>query len=174
MYDRAHGQCGMEVIMAAKKKVEKAPKETKNDGPKKLSFFDFLNSINAGPSSPDLMAGCLAESGEGATPDSPDRAYVPFMVNRGLSYFNDTVMFANEMNRYASLPAKMQYDFLRNGIRPRKRFSKWGKRADDTSDVQLLMRHYSCNAERAREIIGFYPEDELSKLRQRYDRGGKC
>ena len=159
--------------MAAKKKVEKAPKESKNDGPKKLSFFDFLNSVNAGPSSPNLMAECYAESGEGATPDSPDRAYVPFMVNRGLSFFNDTVMFANEMNRYASLPAKMQYDFLRHGIRPRKRFSKWGKRADDTADVQLLMKHYSCNAERAREVISFYPEDELSKLRKQYERGGK-
>lgn len=159
--------------MAAKKKVEKTPKEPKNDGPKKLSFFDFLNSINAGQTSPNLMEGCLAESGEGATPDSPDRAYVPFMVNRGLSYFNDTVMFANEMNRYASLPAKMQYDFYRHGIRPRKRFSKWGKRADDTADVQLLMKHYECNAERAREVIAFYPEEELSKLRKQYDRGGK-
>ena len=158
--------------MASKKKVT-APKEPKNDGPKKLSFFDFLNSINAGQSSANLMEGCLAESGEGASPDSPDRAYVPFMINRGLSYFNDTVMFANEMNRYASLPAKMQYDFYRHGIRPRKRFSKWGKRADDTPDVQLLMKHYECNAERAREILTFYPEEELTKLRKQYDRGGK-
>jgi hypothetical protein len=162
-------------IMAAKKKATapKEPKAPKNDGPKKLSFFDFLNAINGGPSSPNLMDGCLAESGEGATPDSPDRAYVPFMVNRGLSYFKDTVMFANEMNRYAALPSKMQYDFLRNGIRPRKRFSKWGKRADDTADVQLLMKHYTCNAERAREVIAFYPEEELAKLRKQYDRGGK-
>lgn len=158
--------------MAAKKKATNL-KEKKNDSPKKLSFFDFLNSINSGYSSVNLMDGCLAESGEGATPDSPDRAYVPFMVNRGLSYFNDTVMFANEMNQYASLPAKMQYDFLRYGVRPRKRFSKWGKRADDTADVQLLMKHYECNAERAREVIGFYPEEELALLRKKYERGGK-
>jgi hypothetical protein len=158
--------------MAAKKKVATS-KEQKSDESKKLSFFDFLNSVNAGPSSPNLMEGCFAESGEGAMPDSADRAYVPFMVNRGLSYFNDTVMFANEMNRHASLPAKMQYDFFRHCIRPRKRFSKWGKRADDIADVQLLMKHYVCNAERAREVIAFYPEEELAKLRKQYDRGGK-
>ena len=161
--------------MAATKKITtpKEPTVPKNDKPKTLGPFDFLNSINAGQASPNLMEGCYAESGEGATPDSPDRAYVPFMVNRGLSYFNDTVMFANEMNRYASLPTKMQYDFYRHGIRPRKRFSKWSKRADDTSDVQLLMKHYGYNSDRAREVIVFYPEEELSKLRKQYDRGGK-
>lgn len=126
-----------------------------------MTPFDFLNSINT--SKKDLIA----------EDELCEKYYNSFIINRSLSYFNDTVMFANEMNRYASLSAKMQYDFYRHGIRPRKRFSKWGKRADDTSDVQLLMKRYECNAERAREVIAFYPEEELLKLRKQYDRGGK-
>ena len=154
--------------------------KNKTDSPKNpstklktLNPWDYLNSINGGASGADLMVGCTAESGEGSSPDSPDKAYVPFMVNRGLSYFSDSVLFANEMNRYAGLPSKMQYDFLRFGLRPRKRFSKWFKRADDGSDVQLLMKHYECNADRAREIMTFYPEEQLVTLRKQYDRGGK-
>ena len=66
---------------------------------KKLSFFDILNNINAGPKSPDILKGVTADSSESLPdPDSPEKAYNTFMINRGLSQFNDTVLFANEMN----------------------------------------------------------------------------
>lgn len=154
--------------MAAKKK----PK-SESVGPKKLSPFDFINNINEGSKGNNLLCECYAEPYEGSGPDSPDKAYVPFMVNRGLSYFNDSVLFANEMNRYAGLPSKMQYDFLRNGIRPRKRFSKWFKRADDDADIKLIMQHYNYNRERACEARMLLSDHDLTLLRKKYDRGGK-
>ena len=40
-----------------------------------------------------------------------EKAYAPFLVNRSLSYYQDTVMFANEMNRHAQLDNRLQYDF---------------------------------------------------------------
>lgn len=139
---------------------------------KKYSPFDFINSINAGPVGHSLLADCSADTSEGANTDSPDRQYVPFIVNRGLSYFNDSVLYANEMNRYAMLPHKMQYDFLKNAIRPRKRFSKWSKRADDSEHIQRIMQEYSYSAEKAREVFGLFSEAALQKLKQKRDVGG--
>ena len=57
------------------------------------------------------------------------------MVNRGLSYFNDTILLANEMNYRHNIPARMQYDLLRTLGRKRKRFSKWFK-AEKINDLE--------------------------------------
>ena len=77
-----------------------------------MTFFDFLNSINENKR--DLLKEDPANISE----------YVPFMVNRGLSYFPDTVMFANEINQHASIPKEWQYAFYLNGVSKRRRFSK--------------------------------------------------
>jgi len=139
---------------------------------KKLSPFDFLNSINDGPRGLNLMKDCFADLSEGATPDSADKAYVPFIVNRGLSYFQDSILYANAMNERASLPTKMQYDFLRFGLRPRKRFSKWSKKADDSSDVELIMAEYGYSADKARDALKLYDANAISELRDRHEKGG--
>ena len=140
---------------------------------KKLSPFDFINSINSGQSGKNLMQGCTADVSDSLPdPSRADRQYVPFMVNRGLSYFNDTVLFANEMNMHASLPAKMQYDFLRGAIRPRKRFSKWSKKADDGADIKNIMSEYQCSAEKARQLLPLFTTTQLEKLKHKHDVGG--
>ena len=88
-----------------------------------MNFFDYLNSINY--SKKDIMVDDIAED-----------EYNPFMVNRGLSYFQDTVLYANEMNRYHHLDNRLQFDFLINIVRKRKRFSKWTKSTNpDTLNV---------------------------------------
>ena len=76
--------------------------------------FEYLTAIN--DTKKDVMVDDIAEKG-----------YNAFMVNRGLSYFNDTVLFANEMNLNAHLDNRLQFDFLINIVRRRKRFSKWMK-----------------------------------------------
>lgn len=141
----------------------------------KLSPFDFVNSINAGIKSDDLMLGCKADDSlDGAMPDSPDKQYQAFIVNRTLSYFSDTIQYANIMNQYAAvLPNKMQYDFLRGAIRPRKRFSKWAKALEPTDDELALMEIYKYSLDRAREAVGLLSEDDLQQLRARVDTGGR-
>jgi len=105
----------------------------------KLSPFDFLNNINDAKKSPNLLKDCYANNDDdGANPDSLDKQYVAFMINRGLSYFSDTIHYANEMNINHTLPAKMQYDFYRNIIRPRKRFSKWQRKKMIVQTLRLL------------------------------------
>ena len=76
--------------------------------------FDYVNSINV--TKKDIMPDDITE-----------KAYPAFMVNRALSYFNDTVLYANEMNVNHHIDNKLQYHFLINIIRKKKRFSKWLK-----------------------------------------------
>jgi hypothetical protein len=89
-----------------------------------MNHFDFLNAINT--SKKDLIVDDITE-----------KAYNPFMVNRGLSYFNDTVLFANEMNIHHHLDKKLQNSFYINTIRKRKRFSKWFK-PEIESDIEVV------------------------------------
>lgn len=157
---------------ATKKAKPQAVADITSSVAKKLSPFDFLNSINDGPRGNDLMINCFADSSEYAIPDSPDKAYVPFIINRGLSYFPDSILYANAMNERASLPTKMQYDFLRFGLRPRKRFSKWAKKADDSSDVQLIMDEYNYSADKARDALKLFSAEAIIELRERHEKGG--
>ena len=83
-----------------------------------MTPFDFLNEINQGKK--DLMADDIDQQVE--------KQYNPFIINRGLSYFKDTALFANEMNIKNNLPPRMQYDFYRNIVTPKKRFAKWTKK----------------------------------------------
>ncbi len=75
-----------------------------------MTPFTFLNEINYGKK--DIMIDDITE-----------KLYNSFMVNRGLSYFRDTVIYANEMNKHHHLDSRLQFDFLINIIRKKKRFS---------------------------------------------------
>ena len=79
-----------------------------------MNPFEYLNAINS--TKKDIMVDDIAEKG-----------YNSFMVNRGLSYFNDTVLMANEMNVNHTIDNRLQFDFLINIVRKKKRFSKWIK-----------------------------------------------
>lgn len=145
----------------------------KNKKKRSLSFFDIVSNINSGPKSKDILEDATAYSEEAVSVDSPEKAYVSFMVNRALSYFQDTVLFANEMNRYAALPARMQYDFFRNTIRPRRRFSKWFKAVPDDKDIQVIKEHYGYSSEKAREVLPLFTKSALTELHALRDRGGR-
>ena len=133
--------------------------ETKS---KKLSFFDCLNSINEGSRGKNLFD----------DPSVEEKVYVPFMVNRGLSWFSDTILLANEMNRRPTVPVKAQYNFLRLSIRPRKRFSKWLKN-EESDDLELIKRAYGYSSEKARQVLSLFSSDSLKALRLSLDTGGK-
>ena len=139
---------------------------------KKYSPFDFINSVNEGPSGKNLLEASRADNSEGLDHNSPDKQYVPFIVNRGLSYFNDTILFANEMNQRAFLPHKMQYDFLKHCIRPRKRFSKWAKKSDDSEYIKCIMDEYSYSADKARAVFHLFTQTQLTQLKNKRDVGG--
>ncbi len=124
-----------------------------------MNHFDYLNSINY--SKENIMHDNLDE-----------KAYNSFMINRGLSYFNDTVIYANEMNRYAHIDSKLQYDFLRTLIRKRKRFSKWTKE-DKNSDIDLIKEYYGYSKEKAFQVLPLLSKEQLTFISKKLSKGGR-
>lgn len=123
--------------------------------------FDYLNAINY--TKEDLLVDALPED---------EKKYSPFMVNRGLSYFPDTVLFANEMNRYHNLDNKLQFDFLRTVVRKRKRFSKWNKK-DSNSRVDVIKVVYGYSEEKAESVADLFTEETIAQMRASISKGGK-
>jgi len=117
-----------------------------------MNIWDIINSIN-------LSKKNLYESG-----DMTDKEYLPFIVNKSLSYFNDTLFHANEMNVHYHLPKQMQYEYLLTQIRPRKRFSKWLKKTED-KDVDYIMAYYNISNKRAIEYKSLLSKSQLQKIR---------
>jgi hypothetical protein len=141
---------------------------------KKLSFFDFISNINEGKRGKDLLSESSAAPRESAiSQDDCERSYNTFMINRGLSQFQDCILFANEMNVHNSLPPKMQYDFYRNALRARKRFSKWAKAKNIDDDIAIIKRHYGYSTEKACAELDLFSKDALERLHKLYDTGGK-
>ena len=124
-----------------------------------MNPFEYLTSIN--DTKKDIMVDDIAEKG-----------YNAFMVNRGLSYFQDTVIIANEMNRYSHLDNRLQYSFLINMIRKRKRFSKWMK-PDVLSDLEVVKEYYGYSNEKARQVLSLLSNEQINELKKRMFKGGK-
>lgn len=127
-----------------------------------MNPFEYLNSINV--TKENMMRD--TENDELA-----EKEYNPFMINRGLSYFQDTVLFANEMNFRSGLRNKMQYEFLLNGVRKRKRFSKWFK-AERDEKIELLKEYYGYSTEKAKQALAVLSENELKKIKDKTEKGG--
>ena len=103
--------------------------------------------------------------------DLQEKAYVPFVINRSLSYFPDTILYANQVNHYNQLDNKMQFDYLRLSLRPRKRFSKWIK-SQEEDDLQLIKDHYNYSNERATEVLRVLTPNQIEDIRSLYEYGG--
>ena len=104
--------------------------------------------------------------------DITEKAYLPFMTNRSLSYFYDTVQVANEMNRYHHLDKKLQFDFLLNIVRKRKRFSKWIKPSAD-QDLDAVKEYYGYSNEKAKVAMTLLSQDDLDVIKKRISRCGR-
>ena len=125
------------------------------------TLSDYLNAINVSKEP-------LLDTSESYTKQS----YPPFVVTRCLSYFPDTLFAANEMNTRPLIDSKMHFDFLRGAVRPRKRFSKWLKREDD-SRVAALVEYYGMSSRKAREALSVLSDADLEEIVAAVDKGGR-
>ena len=121
-----------------------------------MNPFDVLNSIN------------YTKENLFEDPQS-FKEYSPFMVNRGLSYFPDTILYANEMNK-VNVDNKLQYHYLLNSIRPAKRFAKWVKR-ENIEDVAAVKQFYGYSTEKATQALTILSSDNLHYIKQKLQRG---
>ncbi len=124
-----------------------------------MNPFDYLNAINS--TKQNIMVDDLAEKG-----------YNSFMVNRGLSYFPDTILLANEMNIRHGVDNRLQFDFFINTVRSRKRFSKWLKH-EDSESLQAIKEYFGYSNEKARQALSILTENQLIELKKKVYKGGK-
>ena len=124
-----------------------------------MNPFEYVNAINM--TKKDIMVDDLAE-----------KAYNGFMVNRSLSYFPDTVLAANEMNRYHQTDSRLQFDFLINIIRKRKRFSKWDKKKID-GVVEVIKEYYGYNEQKALQVLPLLSPDQIEIITKKVYKGGR-
>jgi hypothetical protein len=124
--------------------------------------FDFINSITY--SKKNLID-------ESESPELMEKEYAPWMVNKGLSYFVDTVLHANEMNQFHLLDKKLQYDYLINIIRPKKRFSKWAKKAQN-DDIDIVKETYGYSQKKAEIALSLLSKAQINSLKQKQEKGG--
>ena len=120
--------------------------------------FEFIKAINT---SKDVMKdNSLAE-----------KDYIPFLVNRGLSFFQDTVIQINEMNIRHYIDNKLQFDYLLNNIRPRKRWSKW-LNPDKIDNLELVKTYFGFGNEKAKEALEVLSNEDIEEIKSKLAKGG--
>ena len=125
----------------------------------KYELKDWLNSIN-------FTKENLIEDPEAIS------SYPPYIINRCLSGHLDTVLFANEMNKYSNLDKDMQYSFFLYTLRKTKRFSPWLKK-EQIEDLDLVKKHYGYSNEKAKIAVTLLTKTQLEYIRNKHDMGGK-
>ena len=124
-----------------------------------MNPFEFTNAINY--TKKNIMIDDITE-----------KAYNPFIVNRSLSYFHDTVLAANEMNANHHIDNRLQFDFFINIVRKRKRFSKWFK-PELISDLDAVKKYYGYSNEKARQVLTLLSTEQINELKNKVARGGR-
>jgi len=103
--------------------------------------------------------------------ETNQKEYSPFMVNRALSYYIDTIMYANDMNINHHVDKLMQHDYLFYSIRKAKRFSKWAKKKKN-SDIELIQEYYGYSYDKAKVAVSVLTDDQIKIIRKKLDKGG--
>ena len=119
--------------------------------------FDFLNDINYRKE--DIMD------------EENESSYPPYLINKGLSYFVDTCIQANDVNRYHHLDHRLQFDYLLNSVRSKKRFSKWAK-PEKVEALEMIKEYYGYNMDKAKDVLYILNDDHINEIKVKLDKGG--
>ena len=125
----------------------------------KCELKDWLNSIN--------------QTKKNLIDEDPTitKEYPPYIINKCLSGHIDCLMYANEMNMNHSLHKKLQYDFLINILRIKKRYSPW-IRKDKIKDLDVVKSYYKYSNEKAEQTLKILTQDQINFIKQRLETGG--
>ena len=121
---------------------------------------EYLNAINF--TKKDLMK---------SEDELWQKKYPAFIVNKLLSAFSDSVMFVNEMNRNHFLDKDMQFQFLLNSIRTKKRYSPF-LRASKLKEIECVKEYYGYNNEKAKVALDILTKDEVKLIKEKLFKGG--
>ena len=122
---------------------------------------DYLNAINQ--TKEPIMDG---------DDEMWEKKYPPFVINKCLHAFQDTILFVNEMNQLPNTDKKLQFDFYLNSLRPRKRFSPWLK-AKKLENLEYVKEYYGYNNEKAKSSLDILNDEQISEKKQKLYKGGR-
>ncbi len=123
--------------------------------------FDFVTSIN------NTKTDLLADDPAGIN----EAVYVPFLVNKTLSYHADVIMFANLMNYRPDMDKKLQYHFLINIVRKRSRYGKWVK-PDRDDNLKIVQQYYNYNVTKAKQALTILTDHQVDAIKRNMQQGG--
>ena len=101
-----------------------------------------------------------------------EKKYPPFIVNKCVAPFPDTIMLLNEINQLPNLDNKLQFDFLINSLRPRKRYTPWLK-AKKLENLEYVKEFYGFNNEKAKAALDILNDEQISYIKRKLYKGGK-
>ena len=101
-----------------------------------------------------------------------EKKYPPFIINKCLAPFPDTIMLVNEMNLHNHLDKKLQFDFLLNSLRTRKRFTPWLK-ASKSKNLEYVKEYYGYSNEKAKSALKLLNDEQIKAIKDSLNKGGK-
>ena len=122
---------------------------------------DYLNAINQ--TKETLMDG---------EDEMWEKKYPPFVINKCLHAFPDTILFVNEINQIPNLDNKLQFDFFLNTLRARKRYTPWLK-AKKLENLECIKEYYGYNNEKAKTALDILDDEQISAIKQKLYKGGR-
>ena len=122
---------------------------------------DYLNAVNS--TKENLMD---------TEDETWEKKYPPYIVNKCVAPFQDTIMLVNEINQFHHLDKKLQFDFLINSLRPRKRYTPWLK-ATKLENLEYVKEFYGYNNEKAKVALDLLNDEQISAIKQKMRKGGR-
>ena len=101
-----------------------------------------------------------------------EKKYPSFIVNKCLAPFPDTIFLVNEMNIHHHLDKKLQFDFLLNSLRTRKRFTPWLK-ASKQKNLEYVKEYYGYNNEKAKSALKVLNDEQIKTIKDSLNKGGR-
>jgi|TARA_B100001758_G_scaffold181440_1_gene158146 hypothetical protein len=101
-----------------------------------------------------------------------EKKYPPYIVNKCLAPFQDTIFLVNEMNMNHQIDKKLQFDFLLNTLRTRNRYTPWLK-AKKEKDLECVKEYYGYGNEKAKSALNILNNEQIKTIKDSLNKGGK-
>jgi len=100
-----------------------------------------------------------------------EKKYLPYVVNRCVYPFMDTILLVNEMNQYSGLDNKLQFHFLINSIRSKKRFAPWLK-TSKIENLELIKEYFGYSDQKAKDVLNVLTDEDITSIQKKLNKGG--
>jgi len=114
----------------------------------------------------------LLQNKSSVVTEANEKDYVPYIVNKALSFHYDCILYANEMNKNPSVDKLLQFHFFLNSVRGYKRpFQKWIKK-DTIENLEAIKEYYKYSNEKAKEVLSILSDEQITAIKKKLDKGG--